>query len=369
MYRISFSLLCLFLSASVSAVTTLQLGDSTGEAGSSVEVPLQFTTSDVVSAVEIDLYSDPDVATIATVSGSDAGSNHIVDSEALDEEGKTRVIVYSTQNDFLFSEVLVDIQVVLKTALGENERALSVESVRVADDSASTVNATLVPYASFEGPDSSIVYQMGDQAGGSATAYGTGTDVDRVEFLVDGWSVASDSEPPYEMNFPLEYFGQIVISARAYDKEGNWYESGSTVYQVDFPPTLQAWLDVFFSSAEQSDQNIGGLLADLDLDGNSTLLEYAMGLHPRRSDGPRESGFFQDPGTGLYHFGYIRPVGVQGVSYTFQVSPDLDSWTDANGLISTEINPLNNYWEEVRFTLDDLQQPREFGRILIESNN
>lgn len=353
----------------LSAATTLQLGDSTGAAGSTVSVPLRLNTTDVVSAAQIEVFTDPDVAAIATISGSAAGANHIVDSETIDEEGRTRVVVYSTRNDFLFSEALIDIQLVLRTSVGQNERALRVETVMMSDGNAATVNARLVPHAVFDGPDASVIYKMGDEVGGAAVAYGTNTDVARVDFLVDGWAVASDTEAPYEMNFPLEYFGNITISARAYDQEGNWYQSGQEVYRVDFPHTLQAWLDVFFSADEQADGNFGGLLADLDLDGNSTLLEYAMGLHPRRSDGPRESGFFQDPDTGLYHFGYLRPVGVQGITYTFQVSPDLDNWQNANGLVSTEVVPLNSYWELVEFTLDDLQEPREFGRVLIENTN
>lgn len=353
----------------LAAGTQLQLGDSTGKAGTTFTVSLQLITSDVVSGAQIDLAVDPAVATVASVSGSDAGANHIVDSEPVDETGRTRVVVYSTSNDALFSEALLDIQLVLKANVSQNDRSVWVEEVRLSDDSARFVDGSLVPNAIFSAPDSTVVYKMGDQVGGTAVAYGTGTDVERVEFLVDGWSVVADTGPPYEMNFPIEYFGNITISARAYDKDGHWFESGSETYQVDFPASLQAWLDVFFSTGDQANQNVGALLADLDQDGNSTLLEYVMGLHPRRGDGPRESGFFQDPQSGLYHFGYIRPVGVEGISYTFQVSPDLDNWIDANGVISTEVVPLTNYWEEVRFTLTDLQEPREFGRVLIENTN
>lgn len=78
----------------VSAATTLQLGNSEGTAGSIIEVPLRIDTSDVVSAAQIDLIIDPGTATIASVSSSDAGANHFVDSELLDN-GNTRVVVYS----------------------------------------------------------------------------------------------------------------------------------------------------------------------------------------------------------------------------------------------------------------------------------
>ncbi|MDA0349865.1 MAG: hypothetical protein O3C20_20950 [Verrucomicrobia bacterium] len=73
---------CFFVSMvlvnSTYGLTSLQLGDSTGSAGGVVNVPLLLSTSDVVSGAQIDLYTDPNVAVIASVSGSDAGANHIV---------------------------------------------------------------------------------------------------------------------------------------------------------------------------------------------------------------------------------------------------------------------------------------------------
>lgn len=347
----------------MSAVTTLQLGDSTGSAGAVVNVPLQLRTSDVVSGAQIDLYTDPNIATIASVSGSDAGATHIVDSEPMSEEGKTRVVVYSTGNDTLFSDVLIDIQLVLKSLVEQNDRSIIVESVQFSDDGAGLVDTILVPNASFEGPDSSIVYKMGDMVSASSIAYGTNTAVDRVEFLVDGASVSVDSESPYEMEFPLQYFGNVTISARAYDEEGNSFTTDSDTYIVNFPTSLEAWLDVFFTDGEQSDGNIGALTADLDLDGGATLLEYAMGLHPRRSDSPRNSSFLLNPFSGSYEFGFIRPVGVDGVSYQLQVSDDLDQWANTNGFM--EVVPISSFWEEVRFSMLDLNTPREFGRVLI----
>ncbi|MCZ6671535.1 MAG: hypothetical protein O7C75_01210, partial [Verrucomicrobia bacterium] len=310
----------------LNARTSLQLGDSTGLAGNTIDVPLNLFTGDVVSGAQIDLYADPAVATIATVTGSLAGAGHIVDSEDLGE-GKTRVVVYSPNNSSLFSNILIDLQIVLKSTIEENERSVIVESVKLADESAGFVNTALVPHATFSGPDSSVVYKMGDEVSASSVAFDTNESVDRVEFLVDGWPVVSDTEPPYEMIFPLHYFGNVTLSARAVDNDGNMFESTTEDYVVTFPPTLADWLDVFFTPGEQSDPNIGALLADIDLDNQATLMEYAMGLHPRRRDGPRESGFFQDGQTGVYQFGYLRPVGVTDILYTLQVSNDMETWS------------------------------------------
>jgi len=369
LFKQRMKLLFLFLTVGLiqglDARTSIQLGDSTGLAGNTIDVPLNLFTGDAVTAAQIDLYADPSVATIAAVTGSSAGANHIVDSENLGE-GKTRVVVYSESNSFLFSNILIDLQLVLQSTVEENERSVIVESIQVSDASAGFVSSALVPHATFSGPDASTVYKMGDEVSASSVAYDTNESVDRVEFLVDGWPAVSDTEPPYQMNFPLHYFGNVTISARAVDNDGNMFESTAEDYIVTFPPTMEDWLDVFFTPAEQLDPDIGALLADTDFDGQATLLEYAMGLHPWRRDGPRESGFYQDALTGSYQLGYIRPVGVSNINYTLQVSNDMDSWFPLGASGTMEIIPVSNYFEEVRFTLLDLEEPRQFGRVLIE---
>jgi hypothetical protein len=44
------------------AKTSLQLGDSTGLAGNTVDVSLHLSTGDAVSGAQIDLYADPAIA-------------------------------------------------------------------------------------------------------------------------------------------------------------------------------------------------------------------------------------------------------------------------------------------------------------------
>lgn len=228
--------------ANLNASTSIQMGDSTGTAGSSIVVPLQLFTSDVVSAAQIDLFADPDIAEIASVSGSDAGLNHIVDSEALSEEGMTRVVVYSTGNDNLFTEALVEIQLVLRTGVGINDRSIIVEAAMMSDAGADPIGSTLVPNATFAGPDASVVYQLGSEVLATGVAYDTnGSAIDRFEILVDGIPVAADTEAPYEVNFPLEYFSNITIGSRAVDNEGNFFNSVAEDYMVTFPSSLENW--------------------------------------------------------------------------------------------------------------------------------
>lgn len=349
----------------LNARTSLQLGDSTGASGASIEVPLNLFTQDPVSGAQIDLYANPALAEIVNVAGSSAGEGHSIDTEDFGE-GRVRVLVYSSTNEILFTEALIDLELKLNATIEENARAVIVENITLADAEANFLNAALIPHATFSGPDDSVIYKMGDAVIADSVAYGTKAEVERVEFLVDGWAAASDSEPPYEGNFPLHYFGNITISARAVDKDGNRFESSPKHYEVTFPPTYEDWLAIFFTSEEQLDPDLGILSADSDFDGQTTFEEYAMGLHPRNRDGPRESGFFRNMRDGSYEFGYTRPVGVSGVNYTLQTSNNMVNWMDAGANGSMEIIPISNYLEEVRFTLFDLALPREFGRVLIE---
>lgn len=58
---------------------------------------------------------------------------------------------------------------------------------------------------------------------------------------MDGIPVAADTEAPYEVNFPLEYFGNITIGSRAVDNEGNFFNSVAEDYMVTFPSSLENW--------------------------------------------------------------------------------------------------------------------------------
>ncbi|MDA2923724.1 Ig-like domain-containing protein [Acidobacteria bacterium AH-259-L09] len=54
----------------------------------------------------------------------------------------------------------------------------------------------------------------------------------RVEFMMDGRSIAVDTEPPYEFNWDEAEKGRHVATARVHDSEGNVAESASRVFFV-----------------------------------------------------------------------------------------------------------------------------------------
>lgn len=346
------------------AATSLQLGDSTGTNGSTISVPLRLYTSEDVRGAQFDLYLDPAIATLAGVTGSAAGPTHTVDFQSLGS-GVTRVVVFSQSNATLSPEVLVDLEVQLNATVNENERSVVVNSVTLANARAEFVSAALIPNATFTGPDSSVIYNMGDEVSVSSLAFGTSEPLDRVEFLVNGQQVASDSEAPYESGFALRQFGEVKLSVLAIDVGGKRFQSSAVNYIVRFPENLDSWLDVFFTEEEQGEGGIGALLADADFDGNTTLAEFAFGLNPLASEVPRLFGFFQDPETGVYYFSYVRPAGMTEVDYTFELSDQLDGWSVFDEAGSTEINPISDYLEEVRITFPVEESSPLFGRILL----
>jgi len=346
------------------AETSLQLGDSTGTSGSTVNVPLRLFTEERVSGAQIDLFLDPAIATLVDVTGSAAGPSHVVDFESLGA-GLTRVIVFSQSNATLMPEVLLNLEVQLNATVGENERSIAVDSLTLADERADFVSAALIPNATFTGPDSSVVYNMGDPVSVRSVAFGTSESVDRVEFLVNGQRVASDSEAPYEAGFSLRQFGAVELSAQAIDGDGNRFESSAGSYTVRFPENLDSWLDVFFTEEEQGDGGIGALLADADSDTRTTLAEFALGLDPLASEAPNVFGFFRDAESGVYFFSYVRPTGISEVDYTFELSDQLDGWRIFDEAGATEVLPINDYLEEVRITFPQEESAPLFGRVLL----
>lgn len=346
--------------------TALQLSDSSGSSGSRIDVALKLFNSDAVSGAQIDLWVDPEVAEIESIEGSLGNAGHTIDSQALGG-GRVRVVIYSNDSEVLSAETLLNLRILLNSTVGEGGRSVVAESVILADDRAGFVGSALIPNATFSGPDSSVVYNMGDSVSASSVAFDTNGSIDQVEFLVNGRRVGSDASPPYESDFPLRAFGNIQLSVQAIDDEGNRFETSRESYVVNFPQNLDSWLDVFFSSEERQNPDVGGLLADIDLDGRTTLMEYAFGLHPRASDVPQEFGFFRDSETGLYYFSFLRPTGVTEVDYRLELSNELETWSVLGVAESAEIIPVDDFIEKVRIPLEETEGGAQFGRIQMES--
>ncbi len=97
----------------------------------------------------------------------------------------------------------------------------------------------------------------------------------------------------------------------------------------DGPPftSYSDWLSYWFTPAEAADPAISGALADIDHDGVSNLLEYALNLDPKKA----QTGVPAAPQlqNGAVVITYNKIVDATDLTYAIYESPDLHTWTAA----------------------------------------
>lgn len=111
-------------------------------------------------------------------------------------------------------------------------------------------------------------------------------------------------------------------------------------------------------TADPSEQFSGDLSADNDNDGLTALFEHALGT----SDSvPNESGFVVNFDGSQITFTFPRNALASDVSYTVEVSPDLQTWT-ADGVLESQDSNTATYV----FEPESSQNQRFFVRLRVE---
>ena len=105
-------------------------------------------------------------------------------------------------------------------------------------------------------------------------------------------------------------------------------QRGNELHLVFTPSPFQTWLASFFTAAERADPAIGSFSADFDGDGESALMEFALGHHPRERDAVSLSGqvVFDGPQRAM-RLALTFPAGPHGLKIELQSSADLMAWT------------------------------------------
>jgi hypothetical protein len=95
--------------------------------------------------------------------------------------------------------------------------------------------------------------------------------------------------------------------------------------------SFAGWLRDNFTAVELADPLTSGALADVDGDGITTLMEFALGLDPNLHDAPSvlpTGGMVDVTGEDYMALGFRRLKPGSDVIYRAMVSPDLNTWTE-----------------------------------------
>jgi len=114
------------------------MGDSSGEAGFVLDVPVRLVTPGGVAALQFDILYDPAVATVGLIQAGSDQSSHTVDSQNI-ASGIMRVLITSANNSPLVTGDLARVAVTLSSAVAEGSRSLFMDNIIFSSDTATRV--------------------------------------------------------------------------------------------------------------------------------------------------------------------------------------------------------------------------------------
>lgn len=144
------------------------------------------------------------------------------------------------------------------------------------------------------------------------------------------------------------------------------------VMRLDAPAaagTILAWIGSRFTTTDRMLPTRVGLLADPDADGQSNLLEYALGRDPLAADGPPAVfSVIQDAGSRYIALQFTRPIGLTDIAYAVEASSDLQTWSRAPAdvnLVSTIAAGPGGETVTYRSALSSNPGARRFLRLVV----
>jgi hypothetical protein len=148
----------------------------------------------------------------------------------------------------------------------------------------------------------------------------------------------------------MHHFASISgdqISLRLYNLLGDpalLIEGSSTGYASGYLSGFAQWKANQFSAAEQSQEDLSGMLADTDGDGMQNLLEYALNRNPKAGEDGHVFESLKSEKVGdasTLVLSYPRRKDASGLVYQIEMSTDLKTWfTDTTAV--TEISASDN---------------------------
>lgn len=223
----------------------------------------------------------------------------------------------------------IDFEFPVGTVLGAGEFALVVENIAAFERRYGDVLPVVGEYSNKLGNDGERVELVGV----------SGDVIAAFEFN-DVWYGATDGEGK-----SLSLVDDAVAGPD-YGSLASWGKSeksgGTPGVANDVAPGLRYgdWLAGFFDVGEMGDPGVTGAMADFDLDGLVTVLEYGLGLDPRvGSGGGRPRALLVEDGGGVYAaLEFRRQREATDVGYRVEVSANLRDWEEASVVVGLPVD-------------------------------
>ena len=231
-----------------------------------------------------------------------------------------------------------------------------------------TLAVDAAPFVQLTSPGGPIAANELDEVDLSAVAIALDGDIARVEFQIDGRTVGLDTESPYTLSWAVDAPGSVLLTAVAIDAEGNTGISPELMVDVTSAPFLDAWRTANFSEAQRLDPGISGFNSDPDQDRILNFFELALGSNPLVAD-LENLPLLDVVEIGADDFlalSYQRPEGLGDLTYTVEISSDLNTWTALTEEVIETANGMETIQARSSTPFDG--EP-EFLRLRIEPNS
>lgn len=317
----------LSLSYADNTKASLALGDRTGTSNTSISVPIQIASSGNLVGIQFDvLFNSADIDITGVTPATLATDHTFLDDEFIG--GRHRFLIYSPTNQAFDNGIIADLELDLSDSFSNDKAQLNFSNVSFVTADGTILTVEVAPFVQLTNPTSNLAANELDDLDLSAIAISTTGDIARIEFQVDGRTVAVDSEGPFSATWTVDAPGNVLLTAVAIDSEGRRGTSPGIGVEVTASPFLNAWRQANFNAEQRTNPAISGIFADPEGDGIYNFLELGFGLNPLTEDfdkAPRLE-IVDENSQEFLAIRYQRPESMTDVVYTVEVSDNMEDW-------------------------------------------
>jgi hypothetical protein len=327
-----------FLNFAHANQSSLALGDRTGGPSTSISVPIQVASDGGLVGLQFDVLFNSTRVDITSISPASLSTDHDFVSKTI-SPGLHRVLAYSESNAEFENGIIGNLEVDLGASFVGDKVQLALSNVSFVTSDGTILSVDIAPFVQLTDPTTTVSTNELNSLDLSAIAIANSGDVTRVEFQVDGRTVAFDSEGPYSASWVVDAPGNVLLTAVAIDESGKRGRSSGIQIEVTPSPFLEAWRQANFNAQQQADAGISGFNSDPDGDGIINFFELAFALNPLVADlsGLPALQIVEENGMRYLALSYQRPEGMTDLDYTVEISGDLATWLGTTEAVTESI--------------------------------